>query len=207
MRTIAISLWIILLNVSSYGQSFSESKIALGSQFGLAAIGVSVKYWITPTVGIQATYGRTSFSVKEEHSVQTDFNEEYILAAWDIGGRFLFRVLQEENMNAYFGVGVSRIKASEERKRSFPGSEDSKDDITLYGMEIIAGAEWSFSEIPHLAFFSELGLSRLRYTDEQEDYEYFDNETGTIKTETRKEIFTLDGIPSLFAKGGVYFYF
>ena len=61
-------------------------------------------------------------------------------------------------MNAYVGVGVSRIKASEERKRSFPGSEDSKDDITIFGMEALAGAEWSFSEIQHLAFFSEMGF-------------------------------------------------
>jgi len=172
----------------------------------ITKIGKSVKYWVTPTVGIQATYGRTSFSEKEEHSVQTDFDEEYILAAWDIGGRILYRVLVEENMNAYVGVGVSRIKASEERKRSFPGSEDSKDDITIFGMEALAGAEWSFSEIPHLAFFSEMGFARLRYTDE-DDYQYYDNATDTIKTETRKYILTLDGIPSLFAKGGVFFYF
>ena len=206
MRLIAILLWIVVLNGSSYGQSFSESKFAVGSQFGLAAIGVSVKYWITPTLGIQATYGRTSLSSKEEHSVRTDFDEEYILAAWDIGGRFLYRVLQEENMNAYVGVGVSRIKASEERKRSFPGSEDSKDDMTIFGMEALAGAEWSFPEIPHLAFFSELGFARLRYTDE-DDYEYFDNTTHTLKTETRKYTLTFDGIPSLFAKGGLFFYF
>ena len=206
MRFLAILLWIAVLNVSSYGQSFSESKFAVGSQFGLAAIGVSVKYWITPTLGIQATYGRTSLSSKEEHSVRTDFDEEYILAAWDIGGRFLYRVLQEENMNAYVGVGVSRIKASEERKRSFPGSEDSKDDITIFGMEALAGAEWSFPEIPHLVFFSELGFARLRYTDE-DDSEYYDSATDTFKTETRNYTLTFDGIPSLFAKGGVFFYF
>ncbi len=206
MRLLAILLWIVVLNVSSYGQSFSESKFAVGSQFGLAAIGVSVKYWITPTIGLQTTYGRTSFSVKEEHSVRTDFNEEDILSAWDIGGRFLYRILQEENMNAYFGVGISRIKASSESKSSFPGSEDSKDDISIFGMEAIAGAEWSFSEIPHLAFFSELGFARLRYTDE-DDYQYYDSVTDTFKTETRKYTLTFDGIPSLFAKGGVFFYF
>ena len=191
MRSIAILIWIMVLNVNSYGQAFSESSLAVGSQFGLAAIGISMKYWFAPTIGLQATYGRTSFSEKEEYSTPEN-DRENILAAWDIGGRILYRVLVEENMNAYVGVGVSRIKATEERKRSFPGSEDSKDDITIFGMEAIAGAEWSFSEIPHLAFFSELGYSRLRYTDE-DDF--------------RKYTLTFDGIPSLFAKGGVFFYF
>ena len=207
MRSIAIVLWIVVLNVSIYGQSFSKSNFAIGSQFGLAAIGLSAKYWITPVIGIQATYGRTSYSQKTEYSVSTENNREYILSAWDIGSRLLYRVIQEENMNAYLGVGISRIKISSETKRSYPGSEDSQDDITIYGFELLAGSEWSFSEIPHLAFFSEMGFSRLKYTDEDDDYQYYDSATNSYKTETRKYTLTLDGIPSLFAKGGVFFYF
>lgn len=62
-----------------------------------------------------------------------------------------------------------------------------------------------------MRFFSEIGISRIKFTDEENDryYSTYDPNTGeyTEGMETVKYEYTFDGIPSLFTKAGVFFYF
>lgn len=211
MRFIIAILSIVVINSNSSGQSIANKHLAIGSQFGLASFGVSSKLWIIPLVGVQISYGKLSASAKDEHSVRKEYDSEDIFTASNIGGRLLIRVHRDKNMSAYVGVGMARYTLSFENKEAMPEYEDEKTEITGTGLELLAGAEWSFDEIPHLAFFSEMGISRISFTDKDEDryYSIYDPDTGeyTEGTETVKYTYTLDGIPSLFAKAGVFFYF
>ena len=211
MRLIVTVLWIVIMSVRGYGQAFSEGSFAVGSQFGHAAFGLSSKMWFTPLIGVQVTYGKLSAKFADKHSVQTEYDSENTFTAWDIGGRVLLKVLQEKHMRAYVGVGYAKYSLKYEEKESNPDYEDYEEELNGFGLEAIAGAEWSFDEIPHLAFFSEIGVSRIKFTDEENDRNYYtyDPNTGeyTEGTETVKYEYTFDGVPSLFTKAGVFFYF
>ena len=117
-------------------------RIGLGYNSQIETIGVdyfqlagpSVKYGITPDVGIQGIFGFSSYSNGVEFSV------------FVLGGKFFYNIVKEENMNFYAGGGLGILNVS---------NAVDETGIVVCGY---VGEEFFFSGLPNLGFSAEMGL-------------------------------------------------
>ena len=126
----------------------ASAGAGLGS---LTAQSISVKYWINDAIGIQLLTGFGVFHVE-------DLNRYRMNAA----GKFLYNLIQEQNLNFYLGGGLGLIVEG----WSGDGDADSDLGIALFGG---AGFEWFFQGLPNLGFDAEVGL-QYAYLDETSSF-------------------------------------
>ena len=88
----------------------------------------SVKYALSPKMGLQGIFGFNKLSNGQDFS-------RLIL-----GGKFLYNIIQEDNMNFYAGGGLVIINDS---------NADSETGTVVFGC---AGEEFFFSGLPNLGF-------------------------------------------------------
>ena len=106
--------------------------------------GLSVKYWATENIGVEIILGY--FTAK--------FDE---VGGWalDIGGKFHYNLIKEDNMNLYAGAGLGIMPAHFD----YGNSEESETGFQALGF---GGVEFFFQGLPNLAFDMEIGI---RYID------------------------------------------
>ena len=98
---------------------------------------LSVRYWLDSQLAIEAKSGFT-YSKDDNGPDSRSFS---------LGGRFLIKMVEEENLHAYGGAGVSLLTEKQ------GGDSDSG-----VGAEVFGGVEFFFQGLPHLGFSTELGL-------------------------------------------------
>ena len=98
---------------------------------------LSVRYWIDSQLAVE---GQAGFSV-------SDRDNEPDERSFSVGGRFLIKVVEEENLHAYGGAGISFLNEKED------GNSDQG-----VGADAFAGVEFFFQGLPHLGLSTEFGL-------------------------------------------------
>jgi hypothetical protein len=98
---------------------------------------LSVRYWLDSQVALE---GRTGFSFSKRDNAPDD-------RSFSVGGRFLIKAVEEDNLHLYGGAGLSLLT---ERR-------DGNSDQGV-GAEVFGGAEFFFQGLPHLGFSTEVGL-------------------------------------------------
>lgn len=96
--------------------------------------GPSVKYVISPEIAVQGIFGLSMYSNAVDVNI------------FFFGGKFLYNIIQEDNMNFYAGGGFGIVSA---------GNGDSETGIVIIGC---VGEEFFFSGLPNLGFAAEMGL-------------------------------------------------
>ena len=100
---------------------------------------LSAKYWFTSAIGIQALLGFNTWRLDKT----LNYNLE-------TGAKFLYNVVQEENLNFYLDAGAGVLIVGY-------GKNGKNRDV---GFTVLAGGglEWFFQGLPNLGFDAELGL-------------------------------------------------
>ncbi|MDW7708881.1 MAG: hypothetical protein SCH98_00290 [Deferrisomatales bacterium] len=142
-RTIALTLSLALLLFAlpagakdlsgMWGVGFSKGFAPEGS--GLSS--VAVRYWIDRQLAVEFLGG---FRLVD----RDDGPDERF---YNLGGRFLIKFVEEENLHAYGGGGLAWLR----ERRS--GSSDNG-----VAAEAFAGVEYFFQGLPNLGFTGEVGL-------------------------------------------------
>ncbi|UCD85977.1 MAG: hypothetical protein JSU92_07230 [Deltaproteobacteria bacterium] len=119
-----------------------SKRVGLGYNSQIETIGVeyfqidgpSIKYGISPDIGIQGILGFSNYSNGVEFSVLV------------LGGKFFYNIIKEENMNFYAGGGLGIISLS-----------NAADETGIFVCGYV-GEEFFFSGLPNLGFSAEMGL-------------------------------------------------
>ncbi len=116
------------------GLGYNSQIEVLGDEdFQIA--GPSVKYALSSEMVLQGVFGFINYSNGQD------------LSALVIGGKFLYNIIQENNMNFYAGGGFGVINVS---------NAASETGIIVIGC---VGEEFFFSGLPNLGFAAEMGLA------------------------------------------------
>lgn len=173
-QLLVLLLMAALLSASLASAKVLSMRIGVGFnsqiQAGLAAKGfadsitsqsVSVKYWINEAVGVQGLFGFSSYHRDSQ-------------GAFDIllGGKLLYNIIQEENMNFYFSGGLAALVL---------GIDSGKKHKEELGVSIFPGVgfEWFFSGLPNLGFSTEVGL-QLSFLDDYHEIGSYGGAFGLI---------------------------
>ncbi|MGB9735272.1 MAG: hypothetical protein ACP5JP_01095 [bacterium] len=149
MKTKLIYLIIILsvFVVSSKAMAKDlRERLGLGFNTQIGQIGLphldalSVRYWINQDIGIQGDFAFMDFSPRHAS------NE----ASFGFGGKFLYNVIKETNMNLYAGGGV------------YVFTQPIPDTEAGFSLSALSGIEFFFQGLPNLGFNLELDLG-VRY--------------------------------------------
>ncbi len=105
---------------------------------------VSTKYWATDRIGMEFMVGY--FTAKYDE-----------VGGWvlDLGGKFLYNLIIEDNMAFYTGAGLGIMPAHIDYG-------EKEENETGFQVGAFVGWEFFFSELPNLGFDVEIGL---RYID------------------------------------------
>ncbi|MGA1864951.1 MAG: hypothetical protein ACMUHX_07810 [bacterium] len=143
VKFIAILLIIIFVSASNVAAKDMLGLIGIGfnSQLGSRDVSsISVKYWAGSRLCLQGMLG---FQLTDE------------VDEFDIGGKGLYVIKAEENMNVYAGGGLGIANTD-------PDEEKSDTSFSISG---VFGVEYFFSGLPNLGFSTELGLMFSDYDD------------------------------------------
>ncbi|MEW6489035.1 MAG: hypothetical protein AB1578_14105 [Thermodesulfobacteriota bacterium] len=116
-----------------WGVGFSKGFAPEGS--GLSS--VAVRYWVDRQLAVEVLGG---FRLVD---VDNGPDERF----YNLGGRFLIKIVEEDNLHVYGGGGLAWLR---QRSRG-----DSDNGVAV---EAFAGVEYFFQGLPHLGFTSEVGL-------------------------------------------------
>jgi hypothetical protein len=120
-----------------------DSQIGLTQRLDAA----SARYWIDRDMGVQGDFAFMNLAPKNGSS-QTAFG---------IGGKFLYNVIEETNMNLYAGGGIYVFNQ--------PVPTNTGTDIkTGFSLGALSGIEFFFQGLPNLGFNVELDVG-LKYLD------------------------------------------
>ena len=136
IKFFVILLVVLLLSMSNASAKDLLGRIGIGFNSQLSPYGInsiSIKYWPGPTFCLQGMLG---FQMTDDVDV------------FDLGGKMLFRIKSEQNMNVYAGGGLGIANTD-------PDQGDSDTSFSLSG---VLGVEYFFSGLPNLGFSTELGL-------------------------------------------------
>ena len=136
VRLFTVLLVILLLAAGNVSAKNLQGRTALGysSQLSRNDIdSISIKYWPNSRLCIQGLLG----------VMMSDPLDEI-----DFGGKVLYNIKQEQNMNVYAGGGVGIANVDPD-----PGDSD-----TALFVSGILGVEFFLSGLPNLGFSTELGL-------------------------------------------------
>ncbi|MGA1795282.1 MAG: hypothetical protein ACMUIL_05405 [bacterium] len=112
-----------------------NSQLSIG-EFDVDSI--SVKYAPRPKLCLQGMFG---FAMSDPVDII------------NFGGKVLFNIKEEQNMNVYAGGGIGIASID----------PDTGDSDTAFSLSGILGVEYFFSGLPNLGFSTELGLVFLDY--------------------------------------------
>ena len=135
-------LVVLLLAGTVYAKDL-KGQVGLGFNSQLSPDGMnslSGKYWLNNELGFQAILG---FNFSDE------VNE------YDLGGKAMFKIKDEENMYvaAIGGLGIAHV------------NPDKGDSDTGWWASAGVGLEYFFSGLPNLGFSTEVGLQLTDYRD------------------------------------------
>ncbi|MBI5441206.1 MAG: outer membrane beta-barrel protein [Deltaproteobacteria bacterium] len=119
-----------------------SGKLGLGftqafSPEGSGLTSLSARYWLDKQLGIEGVLGFKL--VNDDDGPDERF--------WNLGGRFLIRIVQEDNLHVYGGAGLAVVHEK----------SDGESD-TGVGADAFAGVEFFFQGLPNLGFSTEVGL-------------------------------------------------
>jgi len=138
---LAVSLPVHAKDLSGqWGAGFSK---ALGPE-GSGVSSLAVRYWVDRQLALEGLGG---FRVVDRNTGDERF--------FTLGGRFLIKAVEEENLHVYGGAGLAWLY----RKEGGDGNAG-------VGAEAFAGVEYFFQGLPHLGFSAEAGLSLQDVGDE-----------------------------------------
>ena len=143
MKRIALTLVATALLIAPTAQAKDlTDRWGAGFTQGLATsepghTSLAVRYWLDSQLAIEGQSG-FSYTKRDQGSDSRSFS---------LGGRFLIKVVEEENLHAYGGAGISLLSEKQ------GGNSDSG-----VGAEVFGGVEFFFQGLPHLGFSTELGL-------------------------------------------------
>ena len=153
IRTAAVVVVaMIVLSVAPAHAKVLAGRIGVGFNTQLATVfsgpgtiaststeSLSAKYWFTSAIGMQALLGFNTWRLG------TTLNYDL-----ETGAKFLYNVVQEENMNFFLDAGGGVLVVGH-------GKAGKNHDV---GFTVMAGGglEWFFQGLPNLGFDVELGL-------------------------------------------------
>ncbi|MGA1844704.1 MAG: hypothetical protein ACMUIS_09095 [bacterium] len=146
MKKTAIIILCVVFVVGFIGNAAAKDLqrrlgVGFNSQLGVGDYGVdslSIKYYTDSKLCLQGVFG----------FVMSDPVDMI-----NIGGKALYTVKEEQNMNVYAGGGIMIANVD----------PDGADSDTAFLLSGILGVEYFFSGLPNLGFSTELGLSFLNY--------------------------------------------
>jgi hypothetical protein len=155
------------------GGDSSSSSILYGNH------AFSAKYWVTPEMGVQGTFGMYAV------------NSAADLFALNAGGRFLYNLIQRDYSNLYIGTGVGLIfgDISPAANTSQSDPSTNNDGIFLCNFQGVAGVEFMIPRLDDISFNFEAGLN-LGF--------------GSVADEFT---FLFSFVSSNFVSGGIHYYF
>jgi hypothetical protein len=109
----------------------------IGFTRGFDVTGISVRHWMDKQLGFEGILGYRLLNRDNGPDAR----------AFELGGRFLINLVQEQNMHVYGGAGLSLLH------RRFDDNSDNG-----VGAEVFTGAEFFFQGLPNLGFSAELGI-------------------------------------------------
>lgn len=121
-----------------WGVGYTKALSPQGS--GLSA--VSVRYWLDKQLGLEGLFGY--------QLINRDGGADE--RSMSLGGRFLIKMVEEENLHAYGGAGIAALYHRVELDN---GDHQGGGGV---GVEAFVGAEYFFQGLPNLGFSSEVGL-------------------------------------------------
>jgi hypothetical protein len=115
-----------------YTQALSPANSSLTS--------LSMRYWLDKQLGLEGLFGYNLVNGDND-------NDE---RSFTLGGRFLIKAVEEQNLHVYGGAGLAILYNKNEAA--------NEDGSTGLGVEAFAGVEYFFQGLPNLGFSSEIGL-------------------------------------------------
>jgi hypothetical protein len=202
MKRLTIGGFLILvLGLGMPASSFGEGS-SIGWQCSSLINGISVKTEVSPNLCLQGIVGYTSLTI-DDPTIKVDGEEEEInmgvsASIMTLGGRGLFKVKEETNMDVYVGGGLNYLKLS--------GKIDIGDKYEAIGGAIefngVGGVEYRFQGLPNLAFSTEIGFSYIKLNDI--DLEYREEGGGDVEKAT---LVPNTSIKNFFLGAGIHYRF
>jgi len=158
---LAIKSLLPLCLILTMGVSLSdENTTSIGWSSSGEMKGLTLRQRVSDNVTLQANVGSTSFSLKDpilrSGSSLEIVNGGVSLSGLGIGGRVLYSILQEDNMNVYLGAGLGYIKHTGEIEVDLDTFKMSGGSMEYSG---VAGVEFKLQGLPNLSFVTEIGIS------------------------------------------------
>jgi len=184
MRFVAIIAVAAALVAAAPVSSRAEGSIGLGWQSVCGARCISLKYVVSPSFHLQGIAGHASLTMDDPTIEYDDGGEDHFgmsvdATAWMLGGRVLFILNSEPNMDVYVGAGVGCLLVS--------GYFVDRGDETglsgsAIGLNAVLGVEYRFQGLPNLAFSTEIGAGYVLPGDIELD-PYQGHGSATVKPE------------------------
>lgn len=171
MRLLAIISLAAALVAVAPASSQAEGSIGVGWQSICGARCISVKYVVGSSFQLQGIAGHASLTIDDPTVEYDDGSKEHLgmsvdTSAWMLGGRALFVLNSETNMDVYIGAGVGYLLMSGD-------FEDQGDEIGLsgsaLGLHAVLGIEYRFQGLPNLGFSTEIGAGYALLNDIEVD--------------------------------------
>jgi len=184
MRLVGIIALAAALVAAAPASSRAEGNFGIGWQSICGARCISLKYLAGSSFQLQGVVGHASLAI-DNPTIEYDSGGEDALAvsldasAWVLGGRGLFVLNSESNLDVYVGAGVGYLLMSGD-------VADQYDQIGLsgsaLGLNAVLGVEYRFQGLPSLAFSTEIGAGYVLLNDIELDVS--GSNDGTVKPET-----------------------
>lgn len=121
-----------------WGVGFTKAFSPAGSDM----TSVSARYWLDKQLGFEGLFGY--------QLVNNDNGDDE--RSMSLGGRFLIKMVEEDNLHAYGGAGLALLY---HKIKHDNGDDEGGGGV---GVEAFAGVEYFFQGLPNLGFSSEVGL-------------------------------------------------
>ena len=199
MRAVRIATLAVLVVIVCSAPSFARDggTNGIGWQASSTLQGVSFKGAFSSQMAVQGVLGYTSLSI-DEPSIEVDGHDEELdmtlgVTAWTVGGRLLFTLKEETNLDVYAGGGVNFYLISAE-------TDILGDDVEIsgsaLGFQAVTGVEYRFQGLENLAFSTEIGFDLAMVNDLN-----VDTPGGDVTLSPNASI------KSFFLGGGIHYYF
>ncbi|MFH1860367.1 MAG: hypothetical protein ABH870_05080 [bacterium] len=200
MKRLGLALTLVLLlGVSTC--SWAEGQFGIGWQSSSFGKGISAKVAINPNLCLQGIVGYASLTMDNPMikvgSEKTALDMGISASGMTLGGRGLFKVKSEKNMDVYVGGGMNYLMLSGEIVGAGDKYEGSGGAMEFNG---VGGVEYRFQGLPNLAFSTEIGFSYAKLN--EIDLKYRSNREADKST-----LIPNTSIKNLFLGVGIHYYF
>ena len=196
-------LLVLVVGLGMPACSYANGGIGVGWQGSNLANGISVKVTAIPNLCLQGIVGYTSLTI-DDPKIKVNGETEALdmgltASAMTLGGRGLFKLKSEENMDVYVGGGINYLRLSGKIDTDDERWEASGGAIGFNG---VGGVEYRLQGLPNLAFSTEIGLDYTKLSDI--DLKYRDEDTGEVEKAT---LVPNTSIKNIFLGVGIHYYF